>query len=490
MRSSGILLHISSLPNKYGIGTFGESAYEFVRFLEKAKQKYWQVLPLGPTSYGDSPYQTFSAFAGNPYFIDLDILAEEGLLKKEDYEHLATDDLDYVDFANIYYTRFDVLKIAFKNFDLEDKSFKRFLRKNKWLDNYALFMAIKNTQPEGNWQGWADEYKYRKKKAISEFKKSHLEDIMFWKFLQYEFFKQWNELKKYANDHGVSIIGDIPIYVAYDSCDVWANPTDWNVDKEFKPIEVAGCPPDNFALEGQLWGNPIYNYAKQEAEGYSWWIQRIEKSLELYDVVRIDHFRGFSGYYSIPATDKNAVNGVWKVGPGISLFNAIKEKLGDVNIIAEDLGFLTEDVHELLKATGYPGMKVLQFGFSIDDTEDSNEYAIHNLTKHTVTYTGTHDNPTTKGWFLSLPKEEQEYVLNYLGITEPYLVSDALIREAFKSVSDTVIIPYQDHLWLGDDARFNIPSTLGGNWIWRVRKEAFNDEMAERIAKLTQIYKR
>lgn len=488
MRSSGILLHISSLPNKYGIGTFGESAYEFVRFLEKAKQKYWQVLPLGPTSYGDSPYQTFSAFAGNPYFIDLDILCKDGLLKEEDYKHLETSELDYVDFANVYYTRFDVLKIAFRNFDLTNKEFTKFVRKNSWLDNYALFMAIKNTQPEGNWQGWSDEYKYRKKKALSEFKKTHQDDIMFWKFLQYEFFKQWMELKKYANEHGIKIIGDIPIYVAYDSCDVWANPTDWNVDETFNPTEVAGCPPDNFALEGQLWGNPIYNYAKQESEGYPWWIKRVEKSLELYDVLRIDHFRGFAGYYSIPAGDKNAINGVWKKGPGISLFNVIKEKLGTLDIIAEDLGFLTEDVYELLRQSGFPGMKILQFGFNVDEAE--NEYAIHNLTKHTVTYTGTHDNPTTKGWFESLTIEEKSYVMDYLSITDSNMVSDSLVKEAFKSVSDTVIIPFQDHLNLGDDARFNIPSTLGGNWTWRVRKEAFNDEVANKIARLVRIYKR
>lgn len=488
MRASGILLHISSLPNKYGIGTFGESAYEFVRFLEKSKQKYWQVLPLGPTSYGDSPYQTFSAFAGNPYFIDLDILAKEGLLEEKDYAHLATDELDYVDFANIYYTRFDVLKIAFKNFDIESKDFKKFVRNNKWLDNYALFMSIKNTEPEGNWQGWQEKYRYRKRSALKEFKDTHQEDLMFWKFLQYEFFKQWKELKEYANEHGIKIIGDIPIYVAYDSCDVWANPTDWNVDKFYKPIDVAGCPPDNFALEGQLWGNPIYNYEKQEKEGYSWWIKRIEKSLELYDILRIDHFRGFAGYYSIPATDTNAVNGVWLKGPGINLFKAIEEKLGKLDIIAEDLGFLTEDVYELLEASGFPGMKVLQFGFSPDD--DENEYAVHNLTKHTITYTGTHDNPTTKGWFNSLTDHEKEYVLNYLNITDPNLVSEALVREAFKSVSDTVIIPFQDHLSLGDDARFNIPSTLGGNWTWRVRIDAFNDEVAGRIAKLVDIYKR
>lgn len=488
MRGSGILLHISSLPNKYGIGTFGSSAYQFVDFLSSSNQKYWQVLPLGPTSYGDSPYQTFSAFAGNPYFIDFDFLKAEGLLEENEYANLSSNIQNKVDFEFQYRERFDVLRKAHERFDKNNYEYNIFkVQNSSWLNDYALFMAIKNTQPEGNWSTWEDKYKFRNEIAINEFSVKHYNDIDFWKFVQFEFFKQWLNLKQYANQKGIKIIGDIPIYVAYDSCDVWSNPFNWHLDENLNPIDVAGCPPDSFAIQGQLWGNPIYDYQKQETEGFSWWIKRIQESFKLYDVVRIDHFRGFESYYSIPYSHTTAEHGVWIKGPGIKLFNKIKDELGDVDIIAEDLGFLTEDVYQLLKESGFPGMKILIFGF--DPYVDS-EYALHNLTKHSVAYTGTHDNSTSLGWYKSLRDDEKTYVQKYLEFTDDKDVVDRLIRAAFMSVCDTVIIPIQDYLGLDDKARFNIPSTLGGNWTWRMEEGVLTDDLRDYIKELTKIYYR
>ena len=420
MRSSGILLHISSLNNEYGIGTLGKEAYEFVNFLRDSKQKYWQVLPIGPTSYGDSPYQSFSAFAGNHYFIDLEQLKNEGLLDEQECEECKVD-RPYVNYGELYNTKTKVLRLAFSRFDCNDVQFKEFISNNKWVLDYALFMSIKNSQPEGSWSGWADEYRRRDPQAIKDFKRKNKDDINFWIFTQYYFFKQWFYLKNYANSLGIKIIGDAPIYVAYDSCDVWSNPQGWQLDENLNPTVVAGCPPDYFSATGQLWGNPIYDYEYQKANGYSWWIKRIKHSLEIYDVIRIDHFRGFEAYYSIPATHTTAEHGQWVEGPGMSLFKKINQKLGKVNIIAEDLGLITDGVRKLLAETKYRGMKVLQFGF---DPYGDSTYAIHNVVNNCICYTGTHDNPTTKAWFNSLREDEKNYIRGYLDLHDDNQISD------------------------------------------------------------------
>ena len=488
MRSCGILLHISSLPNKYGIGTLGKCAYEFVDFLSDAKQTLWQVLPLGPTSYGDSPYQGFSTFAGNPYFIDLDLLKEEGLLEESDYAHLAKGDDTRVDYGFQYNNRFSVLRKAFDKFDVESKEYKKFKRVNKfWLNDYALFMTLKDLHNGDSWWNWEDGLKLRKKALISAKKKEYAHDIEFWCFVQYKFFEQWFALKEYANSKGIKIVGDIPIYVAQDSSDVWSNPTDWQMDENLNPTHVAGCPPDGFSELGQLWGNPIYNYDKMKEEGYPWWVKRMKESLKLYDIIRIDHFRGFAGYYSIKFGAPDARNGEWVTGPGISLFNKIKEELGEINVIAEDLGLITEDVAELLEATGFPGMKVLQFGFN---HEGDSVYLPHNYPTNCVVYPGTHDNQTVVSWFRSLSDEDREFVRNYLNLKDDYFICENMARACLQSSADTVIIQFQDYIGLTDDGRMNTPSVLGGNWQWRATKDQFNSDLAQYLAKLSETYRR
>ena len=493
MRESGILFHITSLPSPYGIGTLGKAAYEFVDFLKKSGQSYWQVLPIGPTSYGDSPYQSFSAFAGNPYFIDLDILIEEKLLLIDECEEYKRPVSENIDYKWLYDTRFKLYKKAYKRFFsmYSQKEFDDFKKeKSFWLNDYALFMAIKGIMPEGNWLSWDCEYAKKESNAIRNFSKNHFEEIDFWKFIQYTFFRQWNSLKEYANDKGIKIIGDMPIYVAYDSSDVWSDPKNWLLDEELKPTVVAGVAPDFFAVTGQLWGNPIYNYELMKKNGYDWWITRISESFKLFDVVRIDHFRGFESFYSIPAGDKTAEFGKWEKGPGIDLFNKIKEKLGDLDIIAEDLGFLTEDVYELLRQSGFPGMKILQFGF---DPNGDSEYLPHNYTNNSICYTGTHDNMTLKEWLQDISKEGFNFVCEYLDVdinTEIDIIIDKLIKLLLSSVSKIAIIPLRDYLHLGKEGRFNIPSTLGGNWVWRATDAMLTDELAEKICKFTKVYRR
>lgn len=491
MRESGILFHITSLPSPYGVGTLGKEAYEFVDFLKKSGQKYWQVLPIGATSYGDSPYQSFSAFAGNPYFIDLDILVNEGLLLREECQEYLIDS-NKVDYSYLYNTRFSLYKKAYLRFSTFNQTeFNEFKQeKSFWLDDYALFMAIKKEMNDMSWLFWPNELKKRDKKAMEDFSLKHLEEINYWKFIQFIFFKQWNELKKYANSLNIKIIGDMPIYVALDSCDVWSDPKNWLLDEELKPKEVAGVPPDYFSKTGQLWGNPIYNYDLMKNDGYSWWIKRIEESFKLFDVVRIDHFRGFEAYYSIPFNEKTAINGKWVKGPGIELFNAIKEKLGKKDIIAEDLGLLTEGVYELLEKCGYPGMKVLQFGFN--PSEDS-EHLPHNYHSHMVCYTGTHDNMTLKEWLETCEKQEFNFVCDYLMLdnkSDLDLIIDRLIALMLSSVSERVIIPLSDYLHLGKNARFNTPSVMGDNWSWRLEKNVLTDEVASKIFKFVKTYKR
>jgi len=488
MRKSGILLHISSLPSDYGIGTMGKEAYKFVDFLKSAKQTLWQILPVGPTSYGDSPYQSFSTNAGNPYFIDLDTLCEEGLLKKTDYSKIKWGtDTKKVDYEAIYNNRFKVLRKAFDNFKTGDLTeFNEFLQKNeRWISNYALFMSIKDANKGKSWLEWDDGLRKRDSHSLWEFKSTHEDDVMFWEFLQFKFFEQWDALKEYANENGISIIGDIPIYVALDSAEVWVYPDLFELDEDLMPTAVAGCPPDAFSPTGQFWGNPLYNWEKHKEFGYNWWIDRIKSATTLYDIVRIDHFRGFEGYYSIPYGHETAENGKWLKGPGMDLFNAVKNELGDLPIIAEDLGFLTEDVHKLLKDSGFPGMKVLEFAF--DPREESN-YLPHTYTQNSVVYVGTHDNNTVNGWIKELDKNTLAFCKKYLDAEDDLVWK--LIKTAMASVSETAIIQMQDYLELGEEARMNIPSISGGNWQWRMNKKALTKKLAEKIADITRTYGR
>ncbi|GAB6169387.1 4-alpha-glucanotransferase [Clostridium carnis] len=488
-RSSGILMHISSLPGKFGIGTFGVEAVAFVDFLKNSGQKYWQILPLGQTSYGDSPYQCFSAFAGNPYFIDFELLKRDNFLKEEDYI-----DLDYgkdetsIDYSKIFIAKNKVLRIAYENSKGKiDNDLIEFKEKNKfWLEDYTLYMAVKNHFKLVSWQEWDDDIRLRKDEAIKSYKIKLKDEINYWAFVQYIFFKQWHDLKEYANSKGIKIIGDIPIYVAEDSADIWSNPKYFKVDKDMKPTKVAGCPPDAFSETGQLWGNPIYNWDNLEKDGYTWWIDRIRESLKLYDVVRIDHFRGFESYWEIPYGEKTAINGKWIKGPAIKLFNAIKEELGEVDIIAEDLGMLTDEVIDFRNKTGFPGMKVLQFAFGGDGS-----YLPHNYTKNCVVYTGTHDNDTICGWYdVTASKNEVYNAKEYLSLNYEEGIARGFIRGAFGSVAYLAITTMQDFLALGNEARMNLPSTLGKNWKWRARKKYFTQELSESIYKLTKIYGR
>lgn len=490
MRKSGILLPISGIPSKYGIGTFSKQAYEFVDFLEKAGQKLWQILPLGPTGYGDSPYQSFSTFAGNPYYIDLETLIEEGLLTKEDCEEYDFGkNKKYVDYEKIYNSRFRVLRKAYENSNIEeDNNFKKFTKKNAyWLEDYALFMAVKNANGGTSFLEWEEDIKLRKPEAMEEERKKNADEILFFKFQQYEFSKQWLALKKYANKKGIEIIGDIPIYVALDSADTWANPELFQLDATCTPVGVAGCPPDAFSKTGQLWGNPLYKWDYHKKTGYAWWMKRIAYCYELYDIVRIDHFRGFDEYYFIPYGDKTAEFGHWEKGPGYSIFAAMKKELGEKKVIAEDLGFLTESVMKLVEKCGYPGMKILQFAF---DSREESDYLPHNYVRNCVVYTGTHDNDTTVGWFEVLNKKDKAFAKRYLHITSEEEVEWEFIRAALASVADTAIIPMQDYLGLGAEARINIPSTLGENWKWRMGGKDCTKKLAEKIYKLSKLYGR
>ena len=490
MRTSGILLPVSSIPSRYGIGTFSKEAYEFVDFLEKAGQTYWQILPLGPTGYGDSPYQSFSTFAGNPYYIDLEQLIEDGFLTEEDCAECDFGSNEaYVDYEKIYFSRFQILHKAFTNSNIEENDeFHEFVKKNEaWLPDYALYMAIKDSLGGISWAQWPEDVKMRKASALAKYQKELKEQTLFYEFQQYLFQKQWMKLKKYANAKGICIIGDIPIYVAFDSADTWANPTLFQLDETCTPVAVAGCPPDAFSATGQLWGNPLYRWDYHKETGYEWWMRRIAHCYELYDVVRIDHFRGFDEYYAIPYGDPTAEFGKWEKGPGYDLFRVMKEKLGKKAVIAEDLGFLTPSVIKLVKKTGYPGMKILQFAF---DSREESDYLPHNYTPNSVVYTGTHDNDTTLGWLSSMNRRDRGFAKRYLGIRSNKDIQWEFIRAALSSVSDTAIIPMQDYRGLGSEARINTPSTLGDNWKWRMVKGQLDDELAEKIRKMCKMYGR
>ena len=491
MRTSGVLMPISSLPSPYGIGTMGKSARKFVDFLVKGGQTYWQILPICPTSYGDSPYQSFSSFAGNPYFIDFQTLEKDGLLAAEDYRKIDWGKNPCeVDYGLLYEKVFGVLKKAYARFKPDfDKDYKQFAEDNSsWIEDYGLFMALKFAHGGKAWYEWEEPLKMFEKEAVAEARKRYSDEVGFWRFLQYEYAKQWKSFKKYVNSLGIDIIGDIPIYVAYDSVEVWTNPQYFLLDENKTPIDVAGCPPDIFSAEGQLWGNPVYRWDVMEAEDFKWWIDRIRCAVNTYDVVRIDHFRGFESYYTIPYGRENAVIGEWRNGPDMKLFKEIKKQLGKCRIIAEDLGFITPRVAKLLKASGFPGMKVLEFAF---DPEGKSNYLPHNFkNSDNVCYTGTHDNETLAGWVRSLTRKEAKFCRDYLNVKRNKDIPWGMIRLAWSSISDTAIAQMQDFLELDSSARMNTPSTLGGNWQWRAAEDMFTDELAEKIYSLTRLYGR
>ena len=488
-RSAGVLLPVSSLPSKYGIGTFGQAAREWVDFLSRAKQRYWQVLPLGPTSFGDSPYQSYSAFAGSLLYIDLELLCRQGLLKKGRCKRTDWGSApSAVDYDRVRAGREKLLRKAFSRFE-DQKALQKFRRQNKaWVEDYALFMALKEKMGGRPWTQWEEGLRLRDPAVLARWKERCQEDVDYHVFTQYLFFQQWGELKAYANSKGIKIIGDAPIYVAMDSADVWAQPQLFQLDEDNVPTEVSGCPPDAFSEDGQLWGNPLYRWDVMKEDGYAWWMARIRANLSMYDVLRIDHFRGLESYYAIPYGEETARNGRWRPGPGMDFIKKINATLENAPILAEDLGLLTPAVHKLLRNSGYPGMKVLQFAFSAGEESD---YLPHNLPTHCVVYTGTHDNDTTRGWWDTAAPADLQLALDYLGLEDARDGTWAFIRAALGSVAELAIVPFQDYLDLGSQARMNIPSTLGGlNWRWRCPKDAATKKLAKKMARLTTIYGR
>ena len=491
MRKSGILMHISSLPGGYGVGSMGAAAYAFVDFLVAVGQSCWQILPLSPTGYGDSPYQSFSTFAGNHYLIDLDILIEEGLLRAEELEGIDWGaDPGRVDYGKLYNERARLLKLAFGRFE-ENEEFREFVRDNSlWLEDYALFMAIKEHFHGRDWQNWSVSLLMRLRPVMEAYREELDEAVRFQYFLQYEFFRQWKALRRYANERGIRIIGDVPIYVPLDSADVWANPELFQLDASRRPTVVAGCPPDGFSADGQLWGNPIYDWDKMHAERYHWWIRRMKAAAKMYDVVRFDHFRGFESYWTVPADAKTAAAGEWRKGPGMNFVGAIKRALPDLHIIAEDLGFVTPEVKKLLSDSGYPGMKVMEFAF--DTREPSaKDYLPHCYPSNSVVYSGTHDNLTLKQWFDETCEEDVQNAIGYLGLNEQEGYVWGVIRGAMSSVSDLCIIQMQDYLQIGAEGRMNHPGTLtSANWTWRAKEGFATAELAKKIRSLTERYGR
>ncbi len=493
IRRAGVLLPISALPSNYGIGTFGEAAYRFVDFLAGAGQSLWQILPLGPTSYGDSPYQSFSTFAGNPYFIDPEKLVAQGLLTKKECDSFDFGSNDrYIDYEKIYFGRFKLLRKAFaravKKGMVGSPEYQAFCKKNAdWLEDYALYMGVKELFGGVSFLEWDEDIRLRKKTAMEKYRKKTAEEMEFYRFQQYLFNLQWQELKAYANEKGVEIVGDIPIYVAPDSADTWANPELFQLDAKGYPKAVAGCPPDCFSETGQLWGNPLYDWPKHKATGYAWWIKRLRACFEWYDVVRIDHFRGFDEYWSVPYGDKVASGGHWEKGPGYDLFAAVKKELGERQVIAEDLGFMTDSVIRLVEKSGYPGMKIIQFAFS---AEGNSEHIPYNYDRNFVVYTGTHDNDTMAAWLEKMPAKDVRYAMKYTGVKDKKDLPAAYIRFAMASCADTCIIPIQDYLELGNEARMNLPSTIGNNWKWRVKDRDLTAKLSKRMKELVTVYGR
>lgn len=488
-RSSGILMPVFSLPSPYGIGTLGKAAYDFVDFLAGAGQSWWQMLPMGPTSYGDSPYQSFSSFAGNPYFIDLDMLIEDGLLKKEEADLDWGGSKDRVDYGRIYELRFGVLEKAFSRGKKKDwDAAERFAAENsRWIWDYALFMACKRHFGMKAWTEWDEDIRLRRPEALERYHAKLRKDVEFFVYLQYLFFRQWNALKEYAHGKGIGIIGDVPIYVALDSADVWSEPRFFDLDSDFMPEKVAGVPPDAFSDDGQLWGNPLYDWEEMKRDGFGWWIRRIDGASKLFDVIRIDHFRGFAGYWAVPAGEKTAVNGKWMKGPGYDVVGVLINWFPNVRFIAEDLGVITPDVRELLERSGLPGMRVLEFAFGSDSL---NEHLPHNYSRNTVCYTATHDNDTIMAWKDAFPAGDIANAKKYFGLSDEEGINWGMIRGGMSSVADLFVAQMQDYLGYGNEARTNEPSTASGNWSWRMRPRTATKKLAKKIRSLTDFFGR
>ena len=494
-RTAGILMPISSLPGKYGIGCFNLKAYEFVDFLRDAGQTYWQILPIHPTSYGDSPYQSFSTFAGNPYFIDLEALIAEGVLSNAECDSVFFgDEEDDINYAALYDGRKILLTMAYERSRIsENPEYQKFTADNGWwLEDYALFMALKDFFNGQCWYEWPEDIRLRYDYALDHYRRELYFDIEYQKYLQFKFFQQYGWLKNYANSQGVKIIGDIPIYVAMDSADTWANPRLFQLDERNMPTAVAGCPPDGFSATGQLWGNPLYRWDYHRETGFDWWLTRLWYVYQLYDVTRIDHFRGFDEYYSIPYGHKTAEFGHWEKGPGIELFRRAEKFLGWHEVIAEDLGFVTDSVRQLVRDSGFPGMKVLQFAFDSRDTGSARDYLPHNYTENAVVYTGTHDNDTTIGWFEAISDDDWNLARDYLCdfYTPDEEMDKPFVALAMQSIARMCIIPMQDYLGLGTEARMNTPSTIGCNWRWRMTEDQFTEDLCREILAQTRRFGR
>lgn len=492
-RKSGVLLHPTSLPGRWGIGDLGESAYRFIDFLHATGQQLWQVMPLGPTGYGDSPYQCFSAFAGNPMLLSLDRLREAGLLLDEDLAHAPDFPHDQVDYGAVIPFKLDMLRRSFERASAtmtpeQRQSFDGFRTQNSdWLDDYALFAALKAAHNGANWNSWESEIAQHSPNAVRRWATDLSTEVQFQAYLQYVFSVQWGDLKRYTNERGIQIVGDIPIFVAYDSADVWGNRAIFELDVEGNPTVIAGVPPDYFSETGQRWGNPLYRWPALEHQDFGWWIRRFRATLNLVDIIRLDHFRGFAAYWEVPAEEETAINGRWVTAPGAKLFEMVERKLGSLPIIAEDLGVITPDVEALRDQFDFPGMNVLQFAFGNTDSEDS--YLPHNYAPHCVVYTGTHDNDTTLGWWHRLPEHERARVQTYLARDGHDICWD-MIRAAFASVAETAIVPMQDILCLGSEARMNTPGLAAGNWSWRIASGQIDEAIAQRLASMTELYGR
>jgi len=495
-RYGGILLHPTSLPNEYGIGDLGPELYRFIDYIHKYKLNLWQILPLGPTGYADSPYQSLSAFAGNPMLISPQKLIEMSIITSKMCEPPIKFPDSYVDYGEIIKYKWQILETAFQNFqkntntDLQE-DFNSFINEESfWLEEYSLFMSIKLAHNLRAWIEWEQELRFHEESSIEEWKENHRKEILFQKFTQFLFFTQWKEVKTYSNQKNIKIIGDIPIFVAYDSVDVWANPEYYQLNEERKLKYVAGVPPDYFSETGQRWGNPLYNWDIMKKQGYSWWIQRIKHSFKIVDILRIDHFRGFESYWQIPAKEETAIIGEWVPGPGIEIFTELKKELGDLAIIAEDLGTITTKVEQLLQDTGFPGMRVLHFAFEENNENPSNnKYLPHNFNKNSIVYTGTHDNQTTKAWFDDLNKNTKKYILAYTASNGEDIVGD-LIRLIWSSVAKMAVIPLQDLLRLGEKARMNVPGTTKNNWIWRFTWDQFSETLSKELEQMSKLYNR
>ena len=490
-RSCGILLPISSLPSPYGIGTLGRAAYDFVDFLADAGQSWWQILPVGPTSYGDSPYQSFSTYAGNPYFVDLDMLIADGLLRREEVEQIDWgDNPGQTDYGKIYQNRFSVLELAARRGWNRDKAeVAAFTEKNKgWLTDYALFMALKRHFGMKAWIEWGDEaIRLREPEALTRFRTLLEADVRLFTYIQFLFFRQWEALRRYARDKGVGIIGDLPIYVALDSADVWASPESFQLDEKNIPVEVSGVPPDCFSADGQLWGNPLYNWEAMKADGYGWWLRRVGGAARLYDILRIDHFRGFESYWAVPYGASSAKNGRWIQGPGMDLVGVLTSWFPNLRFIAEDLGFLTEAVRQLLRDAGLPGMKVLEFAF---DSREPSNYLPHTYSPNCVCYAGTHDNAPIAAWRQEADPADIALAVRYLGLHEAEGFHWGVLRGGLSSVASLFVAQMQDYLGLDRSSRMNTPGTLGGNWQWRLQAAQITPALAEKIAGMARIYGR